>query len=374
MITTIIIFILILSLLVFVHEAGHFFTSRKFGVKADEFGLGFPPRAVGFYKDAKGQWRRLLGNKDIETLEGDAVPSDTVYSLNWLPIGGFVKIKGENGADRNEPDSFGAKKIWQRTIILAAGVIMNIVLAFVLFTTCFLIGAPQSVDTGGKIQITEVIKGSPANVSGILSGDVVIGADDVTFASVAEMQAYIGPKVEGEISLKITRQDEPLVVNIQPEVKEGRAIIGVGLDQIDTIRYSFFKAIWEGLKHTGALLWLILISFFGLIIDLIKGAKGASDAVGGPIRIAQMTGEVARFGFVNLINFAALLSLNLAVINILPFPALDGGRILFLIIEKIKGQPVNKETETIIHNIGFFILIALIILVTYKDIARMFIK
>lgn len=371
MITTIIIFILVLSVLVTAHEFGHFATARKFGVKADEFGLGFPPRAIGVYKDAKGKWRKLLGNKDIETLEGDEVPSDTVYSLNWLPIGGFVKIKGENGNDRDEVDSFGAKKIWQRTIILAAGVIMNIILAFALFSLCFMIGAPQSVETGGKIQITDVIKKSPADVAGVLSGDVVTGADNQNFASVPEMQAYIGAKSEGEVALKIVRGGDNLSINVKPEIKDGKAIIGVGLDQLDTVRYPFFKSLWEGLKHTGLLLWMILISFFGLIRDLISGS-GAGDSVGGPIRIAQMTGEVARFGFVNLLNFTALLSLNLAVINILPFPALDGGRIFFLLIEKLKGGPIKRETEAIIHNAGFMILIALILLVTYKDIVRMF--
>lgn len=371
MITTIIIFILVLSVLVLVHEAGHFFTARKFGVKADEFGLGFPPRAIGVYKDVKGKWRRLIGNKDLEALEGDAKPSDTVYSLNYLPLGGFVKIKGENGDSREEQDSFGAKKIWQRTIILAAGVIMNVILAFVLFSVCYLVGAPQSVEQGGKIQITEVLKESPAAAAGILSGDVILGADGNNFSSVAQVQDYISSKGNTDVSLNILRGQENISLVIKPEIKDNKAIIGVGLDQIDTVRYPFFKAIWEGAKHTIILLWLIIAAFFGLIRDLIIGA-GAGDAVGGPIRIAQMTGEVARFGFVNLMNFTALLSLNLAVINFLPFPALDGGRILFLAIEKIKGKPVKRETEALIHNIGFMLLMALIVLVTYKDIARMF--
>jgi len=371
MITTIIIFVLVLSVLVFAHESGHFLTARKFGVKADEFGLGFPPRAIGIYRDLKGNWRRLTGNKNIEDLCGDEVPSDTVYSLNWLPIGGFVKIKGENGDNHDDPDSFGAKKIWQRTIILAAGVIMNIILAFVLFSLCFMIGAPQSVDTGGKIQVTEVIKGSPAQAAGVLSGDVVSGADNQNFATVAQMQNYISASKEPSLTLRITRGSTNLNLPVKPEIKNDKALIGVGLDQVDTVRYSFFRSIWEGLKHTAILLWMIIVAFVGLIRNLIVGT-GAGDAVGGPIRIAQMTGEVARFGIVNLLNFTAILSLNLAVINFLPFPALDGGRILFLIIEKLKKKPVKRELEALIHNVGFLILIALIVLVTYKDIVRMF--
>jgi len=373
MITTIIIFILVLSVLVLAHEFGHFFSARKFGVKSEEFGLGFPPRAIGVYKDAKGKWRRLLGNKSVEDLAGEAIPADTVYSLNWLPIGGFVKIKGQDGDSREENDSFGAKKIWQRAIILAAGVFMNIVLAFVLFSLCFMIGVPQSVDTGGRIQITEIIKGSPAQTAGILSGDIVLGADGQNFASVLEMQNYISARGGNDISLALRRGNQDLNIKVKPELKDAKVLIGVGLDQVDTVHYSFFRSIWEGLKHTAILLWLILVAFFGLIRNMIIGV-GAGDAVGGPIRIAQMTGEVARFGLVNLLNFTAILSLNLAVINFLPFPALDGGRILFLIIEKIKGKPVKKETEAVIHNVGFIILLALIVLVTYKDIARMFIK
>ena len=373
MIITIILFILVLSVLVLAHEFGHFFTARKFGVKAEEFGLGFPPRAIGFYKDVKGHWRRLWGDKNADNLTDDKKPSDTIYSINWLPIGGFVKIKGENGDDREEHDSFGSKKIWQRALILSAGVIMNIIFAFILFTACYMIGAPQSVDTGGRIEVTEIIKKSPAEKAGVLSGDVVTGADNQTFATIAQMQDYIGAKGANEISLQLIRRDKPLTINIKPELKDGKGIIGVGLDQVDTVRYSFFKSIWEGLKHTFILLWLIIVAFFELIRNLIVGVS-VGDTVGGPIRIAQMTGQVARFGFVNLLNFTALLSLNLAIINILPFPALDGGRLFFLIIEKFKGKPVNRNTEALIHNIGFFLLLALIVLVTYKDIARMFLS
>lgn len=371
MITTIIIFILVLSVLVLVHEFGHFFTARKFGVKSEEFGLGFPPRVFGVYKDVKGRWRRLLGNKGTENLSGDDVPADTVYSLNYLPIGGFVKIKGQDGDSLGDTDSFGAKPIYKRAIILAAGVFMNIVLAFFLFSLCYMIGAPQSVDVGGKIQITELVKGSPAQIAGVLTGDVVIGADNVSFANISEMQTYINSQVGKNLTLKIVRANEKLNISLVPELKGDKGIIGVGLDQLDTVRYPFFKAIWEGLQHTFILLWMIIVAFFGLIYNLVSGV-GAGDAVGGPIRIAQMTGEVARFGIVNLFNFTAILSLNLAVINFLPFPALDGGRILFLIIEKIKGKPINRDIEGIIHNVGFLILIALIILVTYKDIVRMF--
>lgn len=371
MFITIIIFVLVLSVLVFSHELGHFLTARKFGVKAEEFGFGFPPRAIGFYKDQKGKWRKLVGNKDLEELSGEAKPVDTVYSLNWLPLGGFVKIKGENGDSREDKDSFGAQKIWKRTLILSAGVVMNIILAFVLFSACFMIGAPQSVSTGGRIQITEIVKNGAAEKAGIKTGDIIAGADGRFFANVPEVQDYVNSKNGQDVSLGIIRNGQAMTIVLKPVLNGEKAVIGVGLDQLDNVSYSFFRSLWEGFLHTFLLLGAIVMAFFGLIRDLIMG-HGAGDAVGGPIRIAQMTGEVARFGFVNLLNFTAILSLNLAVINFLPFPALDGGRIVFLLIEKIKGKAIKRDTETMIHNIGFLILMALIVLVTYKDIARFF--
>jgi regulator of sigma E protease len=350
---------------------GHFFTARHYGVKAEEFGFGFPPRAIGFYKNKDGKWLRLVGNKNIEDLTDDKTPADTVYSLNWLPMGGFVKIKGENGNDREDKDSFGAQKIWKRVVILSAGVIMNVILAFILFSACFMIGAPQTVTEGGKIQITEIVKDSPAEKAGLITSDVIVGADGKFFKSITEVQNYISSKAGQEVALGVIRGSEAVTVKIQPVVSGDKAIIGVGLDQVDNVSYSFFRAIWEGFKHTFLVLWFIIVAFFGLIRDLIFG-HGAGEAVGGPIKIAQLTGEAARYGFTNLLNFTALLSLNLAVINFLPFPALDGGRVWFLLVEKIRGKAINRDTEAIVHNIGFLILIALIILVTYKDIARMF--
>ena len=372
MFITILIFLVVLSVLVFAHELGHFWTARRFGVKAEEFGFGFPPRALGVYKNKNGKWLRLLGNKSIDELTGDEIPADTVYSLNWLPMGGFVKIKGENGNDREDADSFGAQKIWKRVVILSAGVTMNIILAFVLFTACFVIGAPQSVTEGGRIQISEIVKDSPAERAGLITSDVIKGADGQTFKNIADVQNYIGAKADQDVALEITRGDTPLTVSVRPAISSGdKAVMGVGLDQVDNISYPFFKAIWEGFKHTFLILWFIIVAFFGLIRDLIVGT-GAGDAVGGPIKIAQLTGEAARYGFTNLLNFTALLSLNLAVINFLPFPALDGGRVWFLLVEKIRGKAINRDAEAIVHNIGFLILMALIVLVTYKDIARMF--
>ncbi len=365
---TVIIFLAVFSALVLVHELGHFWTARLFKVRAEEFGLGMPPRLFGIYRLPDKRWRFFWGNRDSAALP--VLPEGTVYSLNWLPLGGFVKIKGQDG-ESQEADSFASKKIWQRFIILAAGVIMNIIFAAFLFTAGFMIGAPQSVSEGGEVKITEVVANSPAASVDLKIGDTLMGVDSQVLNDVGAYQTYIGQAPGQEITLKIKRQDKELNISVTPENKDGRGLIGVGLDQVDTVRYPFFKAIVEGFKHAGLMLWLILVAFFQLIKGLFIGAPMA-DAVGGPIRIAQMTGEVARFGFANLINFTALLSINLAVLNFLPFPALDGGRAVFLLIEKLRGKPVKKEVEAWINNAGFLLLMGLILLVTYQDIARFF--
>lgn len=365
---TVIIFLAVFSALVLVHELGHFWTARLFKVQADEFGLGMPPRLFGFYRTPEKRWRFFWGNRDSQTLP--ILPAGTVYSLNWLPLGGFVKIKGQDGESQDQ-DSFASKKIWQRFIILAAGVLMNVFFAACLFTAGFMIGAPQSVTEGGEVKITEVLQESPAATAGMKIGDTLLGADGQLLQDVNSFQSYIGQAAGQEIELQVKRQDKEIFIKVTPQEKEGRGLIGVGLDQVDTIRYPFFKALVEGIKHAGLMLWLIIVAFFQLIKSLFIGAPVA-DAVGGPIRIAQMTGEVARFGFANLINFTALLSLNLAVLNFLPFPALDGGRAVFLLVEKLRGKPAKKEVEAWINNAGFLLLMGLILLVTYQDIARFF--
>lgn len=365
---TVIIFLAVLSALVLVHELGHFWTARYFKVGAEEFGLGMPPRLFGFYRGVDSKWHFFWGTRDLERL----VPASkkTVYSLNWLPLGGFVRIKGENG-DSFDGDSFASKKIWQRFVILAAGVTMNILFAGILFSASMMIGAPQSVTEGGEVRIVEVVADSPAAVAGFKTGDTLKAVNDEALANVAAFQDTVGAASGQELSVTIERSGQEQKLTVIPEDKEGRGLIGVGLEQVEMVRYPFFKAIAEGFKYTGQMLWLIIVAFFKLIKDLFVGAP-VGDSVGGPIMIAQMTGQVARFGLPNLMNFTALLSLNLAVLNFFPFPALDGGRAFLLIIEKLRGKPLKKEVESWLNNAGFFLLMALIIFVTYKDILRLF--
>ncbi len=419
MLLTIIIFLLVLSVLVFAHELGHFGVARWFKVRVLEFGFGFPPRALGWQRIKKQglekiaesdvvsvqteatatgiketiieekrevdvirtdkSWRLIKGNRE---LEGEESKEGTVYSLNYIPLGGFVKIKGEDGSDREQPDSFASKKIWQRFLMLFAGVFMNIVLAFILFSLAFAIGSPQAIDQGNRgqadnlrVQIVEVLEGSPAQKAGIQVGDVILNVSGQEISTEKDVQDLVAANVGQELNLSLLRDTETINLKVKPEYREDikRGGVGVALTAVGVVRYPWYQAIFEGFKQTFVLLAAIVVAFVDLIKNLIVGQSVGGD-VAGPVGIASMTGQVARMGFVYLLQFIALLSLNLAVINILPFPALDGGRILFLIIEKIKGRPVKREVEAVIHNIGFLLLMLLVVWISIRDVWQLFVR
>jgi len=386
MLSTIVIFILVLSVLVLVHEFGHFLTARSLGVKCEEFGLGFPPRGLGVYKNKNGKWRWIFGNISVENLENSNDPNIqpgaevTVYSLNWLPLGGFVKIKGENGDGKNDSDSFASKKIWKRTVILAAGVTMNIVLAWFLFSVGYMIGMPQSNETVSKnaiitaseVMVAQVIPNSPAAAAGLKEGDAILRINNEVVSSEISLQDAVAKNNGLKTDVLVKREGKEINLSVTPVSKDGaRATMGVSIFSSGLIRYPFFSALIEGAKTTGYMIKSIFTAFGTLIASLFQGQK-VGDQFAGPVGIANITGQAARLGFTYLLQFVALLSLNLAVINILPLPALDGGRIFFLLIEKIKGKPVKPEVEAIIHNIGFMLLMALIVFITYKDVIKLF--
>ena len=355
-------------------------------MKAEEFGIGFPPRAVGWYRNRYGRWKHIIGNRSVESLEASEnealhpASGSTIYSINWLPIGGFVKIKGQDGDGRKEHDSFGSKPIYKRIIILAAGVIMNIALAWILFSVGYMIGLPQSSASVGKnarvtdskVVIEEVLPASAAAQAGLKAGDAVLRINSTVIDTEKSLQDTVAANAGKEVELLIDREGQEEIVKVTPPVKEGgRATIGIAIYASGLVRYPFFSAFWEGAKTTGWVLGQIVVAFVDLFAQIFHG-DNVGDQVAGPIGIAKISGQAARLGFSYLLQFTSLLSLNLAIINILPFPALDGGRILFLAVEKIKGRPVRKEVEALIHNIGFLLLIALVIFITYKDIIKLF--
>lgn len=356
MITTLI-FLAVLSVLVLVHEFGHFWTAKKMGMKVEEFGIGFPPRAWSVKK------------------------KDTVYSINWLPLGGFVKIKGEDGQNRNDPDSFAAKKPWQKFIVLAAGVAMNFILAAAILSVGYIIGLPQAIDgldqgmvRDRKVQLIQILPESPAQRAGLQIGDAVKTFNGEEILTVERLISLANKSVGQTAVLEIVRDgkimEKEIPVELMPQT--GKGGIGVALIGTGIVSYPFHSAIWHGFKSTALLTGQVINGFYQMLKSIAIG-QGAGVEVSGPVGIAVLTGEVSRLGFVYLLQFAALLSINLAVINFLPFPALDGGRAIFVLIEKIRRKQIDQKIEGVVHALGFSLLMILIIIVTFKDILR-FIK
>lgn len=375
---TAITFFLILGLLVFVHELGHFAVARYFKVACDEFGFGFPPRICGIYK-RQGCWACCWGAKDITDHDS------TVYSINWIPLGGFVKIKGENDSGNHEPDSFGAQAIWKRALILSAGVIMNVILAWViLFFALTVTGLPESYDPAmasvknyqePRIQITNVIAKSPAEEAGLKAGDVIISIDGQQFADTASLQDFVKSKQDTPIVYQLRRGEDFLSQTITPKqlaVSAEQSIVGIGvqLDQIATVRYPWYRAIYQAAISVYLLLAMIVLGLLGFFAQLFQG-KGSAEAVAGPIGIYSITGQMVDLGLAYVLQFSAALSVNLAVLNILPIPALDGGRLFFLLIEKIRGKVMNRNVELIFNNIFFLLLIGLIVFVSLIDLSKL---
>jgi regulator of sigma E protease len=374
---TVFIFIAVLAVLVLSHEWGHFVVARKSGMKVYEFGFGFPPRLFGVQKVVDGQgkskWRFIWGKKTDEETAGG-----TVYSFNIVPLGGFVRIKGEDGQEQG-PDSFAAQKTWQKAATLMAGVAMNIILAFALLSLGFMLGAPQATNgipsgatvENSHIEIMDVAKDKPAAEAGLQMGDIIVSLDSLSNPSVTAMQEYVDAHKDSVISVTVQRGNEHITKEIHPFIyaDTGKGGLGISLVEVGIVRYAWYKAIYYGALMTLLYLKEIFLSFYYLIAQLFAGAS-VSGSLSGPVGIAVMTGKVAKMGFNYLLNFTALLSLNLAVLNVLPIPALDGGRLLFVIISKIKGKSIEQKYEQVAHGIGFFLLISLVVFITIKDLGK----
>jgi regulator of sigma E protease len=368
-------FLIVLSVLILIHEAGHYLTARLFKVKAEEFGYGLPPRIFGFVKD-RGKWK-FVKSSDREEY------THTIWSLNWLPIGGFVKIKGEQGDHEHDHDSFHAKPVWQRFVIISAGVVMNWVLAVVLFSVGLMIGMPamlQDIPKGAivnehEVTIVDVVKGSPAEESGFESMDIVLKVNDLEITSAEQLRMAIGNLSTDEGTLTIVRKDEgEKVISVKPEYMEEMSKTGIGVSLADTgvIRYPVHLALVNGVVLTASYTQSVFMTFVDLFKDLFTGGRETVDQVSGPVGIAVLAGKVAERGIMQIIQFSAILSINLAVLNFLPIPALDGGRGVFLLLEAIRRKPVKRHIEALIHNVAFLALIILVVLITVRDVSRFF--
>ena len=333
----------VIIVLVLVHECGHYFSARLFKVRVEEFGLFFPPRLWSFIR--KG----------------------TRYSVNAIPIGGFVKLAGEE--DPNVPGSLAGKKPWVRIIVLAAGSIMNAILPLVLFSLAFMI--PHDV-VRGDVVVQEVAPDSPAEQNGIQVGDTILMVNGKTVENLADVSTQINLKLGQELEMLVEHTDattETITVVPRWQPPEGEGAVGIlsSVPDATTVRESL--PFWEAIPRGFTECYDTYILYKNGIISLIIGAAPAT--IAGPVGIAELTGEAARAGFSYLLQFAAFFSINLAIINLFPLPALDGGRIVFVIIEWIRGgKRISPRVEGLIHTAGFFLLICAMLAITYQDIAR----
>lgn len=359
MILTIITFIIALGILILMHELGHFIAAKKTGVKVEEFAFGFPPRI----------WSKKRG--------------ETTYVINAIPIGGYVKMLGEleKSSDRR---AFENQNRWRRFVISVAGVTANLILAWLILTLGFIIGMAPLVSSpdaipGKKIStevvIAEVIKDSPAEKAGFAQGAYISSATTkdgtINFTSISQFSSFTashrGEKVV--FNYKIDDQTYDKEVTLSKDKEASLGVLGI---EHSIVRVPWYRAPYVALRETYKITELTVIFLKDFFVKLFSTGKVA-EGVGGPVAIYVMTGAVVKIGIMAILQFIALLSINLALINILPFPALDGGRILFIILESIARKKIVKEkVEQIIHTIGFALLIVLIVLITYKDIANLF--
>ncbi|MBI4280738.1 RIP metalloprotease RseP [Candidatus Uhrbacteria bacterium] len=354
---TFLIFLAVLSLLVFVHEFGHFMAARRLGVEVEEFGFGFPPRLWGIKRGA------------------------TIFSVNLIPLGGFVKLKGEQGENADQKDSFASQSIARRALIVAAGVLMNFLLAAMLFSIGFVGGLPQEVSelaAGARVEERRLVIGavaeeSPAAKAEFEAGDMILSVDGQTFDAEEVLRDYFQSHEGLALAIEVQRGDQKIVKAVTPEVlpQTGQPGLGVYLVLVGRVSYPWYLAPWRGLETTADLTVSIVRVFGGVLRDLVTRGQIGED-VSGPVGIAVLTGRAAALGFSYLLQLVAVLSINLAVINFLPIPALDGGRFIFLMIERARGKPVSRQAENIIHQVGFVLLLALVILITFRDFFRVF--
>jgi regulator of sigma E protease len=368
-IATVVVFVAILVVLVVVHELGHFVAAKRSGITVEEFGIGFPPRAASF------------------TWHG------TRYSLNWIPLGGFVRMLGEDGdielkrlreqgmteaeIDHALEGAFTRRPIAIRVAVLLAGVLMNFVLAVALFAIAFSMPIPVGE---GPLTVTEIQPGSPAE-DALEVGDVIVGADRRTFNLSADMTEYIADRGGTAVVLQVERDGTLIDVSVTPRIvsdadrSRGVGPIGFGYEPAQVVEHPStvsgpIEAIGRGIETA----WTLAIQIPGGLADAVGGLIGlnqdAPDAR-GPIGIAQETGRVLEAPLVSQLFFVGLLSVNLAVLNVLPFPPLDGGRIVVVLIEGIRRRRLPAEREALIYLTGFAFLIALVILISIQDIQRL---
>jgi len=334
-----IIFVLVTFILLIIpHELGHFWVAKSFGMQVDRFSFGMGPKLIGFKK------------------------GETEYTISLIPFGGFVKIRGMQPEERNLPGSFHKQPLRNRILVLLAGSIMNYLVAILLFSIIFIVGFytinPEAI-------IGEVKPAFPAALASLLPGDKILEVNGKEIEGWEEMALAIKEGGEDVLSLTIQRKRRSFNVQVEPvfDPQLGRKVIGITPSSV-FIRYNFITSLVKGGEKVLFLTGAILSALGGMVVGRVPAQFT------GPVGIAQFIGESAGMGVTPFLSLVAFLSINLGLFNLFPIPALDGGRLLFLLIEGIRGRPLDLEREELVHYIGFVILISLILLVTYQDILR----
>lgn len=361
---TLLIFLLILSFLVLIHELGHFVMARRSGVRVEEFGIGYPPRAVRLFTDKHG----------------------TDYTLNFLPFGGFVRLYGEETPESGdgvvEEDArelFYRKPKRVRLAIIVAGAVINFLFGAVAFGAIYTkTGIPTPLE---YVKVDEVVSASPAEAAGLVAGDKILGITPVdeflTISSVDQFVNFLREHRGQEIVLDVERDGErihqPIYVRSQEETPEGQGAIGVAISDIEFRHYPLwqmpFRGMWVGLRSAVGFGWFLLGALGGMVRDLVFFGVVPKEVAGpvGIVYVAQKEGLLTS-GWLSILNFSAVLSINLAIVNLLPFPALDGGRALFVLIEGVFGKPIKPGLERWANGLGMGLLLLLIVLISIRDI------
>lgn len=343
--------ILVFSLVIFVHEFGHYLVAKLTGIRVEEFSLGMGPKIIGRKK------------------------GETFYSLRWLPLGGFCKMTGETVVENEEnvidPKRFDQKPIWVRSAVLVAGSLMNFILGIILFIFIFTIfGVPSLTDNVG-----EVVPGSVAEVAGIQPGDKIISIDGKKVSGWNEVTGIIHQSAGKKLQLGIERGKDTFEVTVTPQYdpEKKEALIGISSEKTKWEKVSLTTGITKGFTETYNIL-IAMFDFLGGLLNKLITQQPAKEVGGvmGPLGIIDIIGKSVNLGIVPVAYLTALITINLGFMNLLPIPALDGGRLLFVLIEAIRGKKVKPERENLVHLVGFALLMLLMIMITWQDISRMF--
>ncbi len=358
MVLTILIAFFSLIGLMTLHEFGHFIVAKRFGVKVEEFGIGYPPR--------------IFGKKIGETL----------YSLNLLPFGAFVKMPGEIG-QAADPRSFSSQAVWKRVLIAFAGVLSFWIMAAILFSIVFNLGTAVAVDdeasglVNPKVQIASISVGSPAKLVGLEPGDTIkemtIGEERLVINKIKEVQEFSNDKLGKEITLTIERGNEVFDVKVVPRISPpaGEGPLGVGLVRTAVKSFSWYQAPWQGLVTTVNMTGAIIQGYGQVIKNVVQGQPTGVELM-GPVGVVHLFTQASQMGVSYFLQFVGMVAIYIAIFNILPIPAVDGGKMLFLGIEAIRRRPISEKVEQNVTAVFFSLLLLLMVLVTIKDIARLF--